>query len=284
MPECIKSCKFYQFADDSLLLKYIYNENDVNLMQTELNHVFNWSLKNNLILNPNKSIHLRFYSKKIVNLNDYKLNNITIETKLNHKHLGLIIDNKLFFNDHTESIVNKSLQKWAILKRICSNADSNVLLRLYKTYIMPIIEYSNFCWVPNGGQIDKIESVQRQITKFICNKLMLYSINYKERLLKLNLKPLQLRREILCLRHAYNCIHNRNCVPLNWREKFKIKETRNGPLLEVPFSRISLCDHNFFIFSINLFNSLPKEIRSCNTLSSFIKESEYYLYPRLRCF
>jgi hypothetical protein len=84
---------------------------------------------------------------------------------------------------------------------------------LYKTYILPIIEYCNIFWVPNGSQIDKIESIQRCVTKFVCFKKG-RMVCYEQRLKELELKPLQVRRELSIIKIVYKCTNNHYDIPL----------------------------------------------------------------------
>ena len=60
-----------------------------------------------------------------------------------HKHLGVILDKKLKFNFNVEKLITKTFRKWGILKFICKNHDFETYLSLYKTFILPVLEYSN---------------------------------------------------------------------------------------------------------------------------------------------
>jgi hypothetical protein len=71
---------------------------------------------------------------------------------------------------HIIFIVNNRQKKWGFLKKLCKYANHEIFLRLYKTYLLPLLEYANLCWIPSDIQNAKIESVQRHITKFICYK------------------------------------------------------------------------------------------------------------------
>ncbi len=54
-------------------------------------------------------------------------------------------------------------KKWGYLKKLCNYANSDVFLKLYKSYLLSLLKYVNLCWIPNNTQISEIESVQRQI-------------------------------------------------------------------------------------------------------------------------
>jgi hypothetical protein len=120
---------------------------------------------------------MRISLKNNINLTqNYLINNKIIKTVANHKHLGilLIYDTKLCFNFRWDYIVSKAYQKFGFLKTICPRIDAQTFLHLNKTYILPILEYSNLCFTPNKTQIHKIEKVQKKITKFICDKMKFF--------------------------------------------------------------------------------------------------------------
>jgi hypothetical protein len=63
--------------------------------------------------------------------------------------------------------------------------------------------------------------------------------------------------DLKILKYVFKSIYNFSDVPLSWKNKFAMKDSRNGILLEPIHTRVRLCDRNFYIYSINLFNSLP---------------------------
>lgn len=163
--------QIFQYADDICLIKPIHEKNDVNLLQTDLNSIHNYCIKKNLSIYSSKSVHLRISLKKCEIISVYKINNEVIPINSEHKHLGFIIEDKLSFNSHINYIYNNSISKWAFLKKICPKINPYILLKLYKIYILPIIEYCNVCLILNVSQNQKIESIQKKITKQICLKL-----------------------------------------------------------------------------------------------------------------
>ena len=276
----ILASKSAQYADDNVLYKPIFSHVDTQLMQTDLNAIHDWSKEYNLNLNASKSVHLRFTLKKSIELPLYTIDNQVIPLQQKHKHLGVFIDNKLTFNYQTEYVYNSCIRKWTTIKRLCPFASPSILTQLYKVYILPLIEYCFHAWIPNEQQCKRVESIQRHITKYICIKLKLYNLSYSERLTKLDLKPLIVRKNLKMLKYAFKSIYNYIDVPFCWKNKFIIKETRNGLLLENIHSRLQFCDKNFFIYTINLFNSLPVNIRNEKQFVKFISLSESFLIEK----
>ena len=111
----------FKFADHLCLIRILYDENDCNLLQNDLNIIYNYCLENTLKLNPNKCEHLRITYKNI-NPFVYKINNINVNIVENHKHIGIIYDIKMSFNLHIDMIIEKALKKFSILKIICKKS------------------------------------------------------------------------------------------------------------------------------------------------------------------
>ena len=168
-------------------------------------------------------------------------------------------------------------KKWGYLNKLCSYANADIFLKLYKSYLLSLLEYANLCWIPNNTQISEIESVQRQITKFICYKKGLTNLTYQQRLEILGIESLKLRRETKILLTVFKCIHSFNDVPDLWKDIFIVKNTRNGLLLNIPNIRFKFSDKNFFINAMKLFNSLPITIRNETKLSTFKQNVKKFL-------
>jgi hypothetical protein len=170
LPFIINYAKLFQYADYCCLKMSIFNCDDQKSLQTDLNNIQKWSSENKLKLNASKSVHLRFTKRKNLNIDNYVLNDEMIPIKSSHKHLGQKFNNNLSFSEQTEYIVNNCQKKWGFLKKLCKYANHEIFLRLYKTYLLSLLEYANLCWIPSNIQNAKIESVERHISKFICYK------------------------------------------------------------------------------------------------------------------
>jgi hypothetical protein len=101
-----------------------------------------YTVENFITLNPNKCDLMRISLKNINALTYYYLNNDKIAKVSSHKHLGVIYDDKLSFNKHCDSIVSKAIQKFGFLETR-NKINGEIFLMLYKSYILPILEFSN---------------------------------------------------------------------------------------------------------------------------------------------
>ena len=67
-------------------------------------------------------------------------NNAKVVTCSTHKHLGLLLDKRLSFNEHIQSKMNKCYKMIGVIKRLSVNLPRNALLRIYKLFIRPKLD------------------------------------------------------------------------------------------------------------------------------------------------
>ena len=107
-------------------------------------------------------------------INEYFIHNNEVAGKLenvNHiKDLGVIIDNRLNFNEHINDKIKKANSMLGIIKRNFKYMDKFTFLTLYKSLVRSHLEYAGSIWSPyKKGLIESIEKVQRSATKIVPN-------------------------------------------------------------------------------------------------------------------
>ena len=123
----------------------------------------------------------------VYNLGDQELKPSPVE-----RDLGVLVDNNLKFHEHTADIIRKSKRTLGIIKRSFSYLDENIMKKLYKSLVRPVIEYANVIWGPlNVGDSKLLEKVQRRATKMVKN---IRNLTYEERLRRMKLPSLKYRR------------------------------------------------------------------------------------------
>jgi len=140
------------------------------------------------------------------------------------------------------------------------------LKTLYTVFVRPHLEYPNSVWCPYLKQdIRAIERVQRRATKMV---LELKYPNYTERLKQLGLTTLEARRQrgdlIQYFRFANNINHISWYHPNSLNESGPASSTRGQNAKNYP------ARSNFFTNRIvNLWNALPPEVISAQSVNSF---------------
>ena len=79
----------------------------------------------------------------------------------NHKHLGLMLDEKLNFREHLKENISKAYKCIAVLRKLQNIIPRNSLLTIYKSFIRPHLDI--IYHQPNNGSFyQEIESIQYQ--------------------------------------------------------------------------------------------------------------------------
>ena len=94
--------------------------------------------------NASKTVYMPI-SNSTLPIQDLNLsiNNSPIKRVNSHKHLGIVLNNKLIWTDHVESICKRASKKLGLLNRNRQTFSRNVLVKLYKSTILPMVEYGS---------------------------------------------------------------------------------------------------------------------------------------------
>ena len=77
------------------------------------------------------------------------------------KHLGLLLDQQLNFNDHIQSKMTKCYKMIVIIKRSSEDIPCHVFLRIHKSFIRPHLDHRDIIYdKPNDEPFkNKIENI-----------------------------------------------------------------------------------------------------------------------------
>jgi len=144
------------------------------------------------------------------------------------------------------------------------------LRKAYITYIRPLLEYNCIVWSPAlKKHINAIEKIQRKFTKRIPS---LSNMPYLDRLKIINLDSLELRRLHFDLINYYKILHDLTPHDKNDFFSFHLPLTSlrsTTPLLIRPTRAFSVLYSSFQYRSINAWNYIPDDIKTCNSLPKF---------------
>ena len=107
-------------------------------------------------------------AETILNAGPHSLNFTALEEIKSDKYLGIIIDNKLSFNQHTDEIVKKTSTLLNLCRRNLYMCDQHTKELAYNAIVRPHLDYASTAWNHHTlRNIDKIESIQRRAARFI---------------------------------------------------------------------------------------------------------------------
>ena len=209
---------------------------------------------------------------------NYHMNGTQLERCDNMRDLGVIINNKLTWKDHINSLVSKANRVMGLIKRMLGfNAPVAVNKQLYTSLVRGILEYGTPVW--SGMTVHdtiRTERIQRAATKFI---LHYPDTDYRERLMQLHMLPLTSRREYLDLSmfHKYcnGLLLNVNAENYVTFLKNNIVTTRNNEVNNkvcIPLTKTVACQKTFFVRIAFLWNSLSNELRSLEDIKLYKRE------------
>jgi hypothetical protein len=173
------SCKFKAFADDyKLYLQYSRRDLDevalaVSSLQRDLDAVQQMASSWNLNLNPDKCVVMRFNRGKfdwstLEHAAHYSLGGNQLSFVDSHRDLGVVVDNKLKFNLHVHTVVQKASSLAMNLLKSTVNRSPPFMVSLFVSHIRPILDYCSCVWNTEYiGNLRMLESVQRRWTKKI---------------------------------------------------------------------------------------------------------------------
>lgn len=260
------------YADDTTMITMHHKISDLEVnTNIGLHNINNWAFINKIGLNIKKTKYIVFTKKKNI-LNDFtlRIGDKLIERVDEFKLLGIIIDSKMTFKTHINSILLKINRNIGIINRIKNQLTDKFLLSLYYAFIYSHLFYGNLIWGNTyktylqkiyvlQKRALKIISFRRNINIDIFNKLRIlpiYEINYFKS---------------CCFIHKV--LNSNNQFTDKYLLESFVKQTRDGKLVYTRSSvefllkdkliKNTISDRNICFYGVKKWNRLPLYIRSC---------------------
>ena len=114
---------------------------------------------------PNKQAVEILFSKKQHEKDNYprlNFNGDKVQTAISQKHLGLVLDSKLDFNENISKKINKCNKIIGIMKKLSLFLSRKTLLTIYKSFVRPNLDYADIIYDKpfNESFEAKIEKIQ----------------------------------------------------------------------------------------------------------------------------
>ena len=125
------------FADDTSLFSIVQNVNtSASHLNNDLSKISNETFQWKMSFNPDPRIqntcHPSIY-----------FNNKSVKQVPSQKHLGLILDNKLNFQEHLHNILNEVNKTIGLLRTLQNILPHEPLLTIYKSFVRPHLDYDD---------------------------------------------------------------------------------------------------------------------------------------------
>ena len=202
-------------------------------LQNFIDKLSDYSAINGLKLQPSKCFTLYLGRKNCKY--PYLINGSQLLERENVRDLGIQISSDLKFTFHAKTIAQKAQNRMYLLFKSILSYDIPFLIRLYKIYVISILDCGSSVYNSNARQLsDILEKVQRRFTCLIFYRCLSSQYpqmpDYSERLKILNLESLESRRRKADLL-LFHQILNGN-VSFNANLQISSKSIYPEPILE----------------------------------------------------
>ncbi len=268
------------YADDIKLI-YIFKKTMQPIeMQSAIVNCVSWLVDRDLVLQAAKCqvFHLGHGNPSY----QYTVSGQYVPSAEFVRDLGVLFDKELKFSRHCSVLANKASSVANMILRVFSSRDCTLLMRAFKTYVRPILEYA--CEVVNPylvRDVETLECVQRNYTRRVALRTGMEYTDYPDRLRKLEVSLLSDRRDNACIAMYYKLLNGLNHVchdilPLDDNPR-KLRRHNSRNLVLEKCNRE--CRKNFFSCRYrSTWNALPEDIVRAPSLPS-IKRKLSTLVP-----
>ena len=178
LPNRLHTCSL-PYADDVKIFHRIRRPSDVASLQADLNHLHDWSKIWHLKLNPAKYRVITFTLRSSPITSSYFLDGHQLERCTSVRDFGVMLDSKLTFGDHVDSIMSRANRMLGLLLRSiqispCARLptlDHRAILYAYYAHIRSILEYSSVIWAgASVKHLARLERLQHRYLMWLCVK------------------------------------------------------------------------------------------------------------------
>lgn len=260
------------FADDTNFS--ISNDNYremISVLNQELGKVYDWTISNRLTINTSKTELLIFTNLQNLHFNDeVVLNGTTLQYVDNARFLGVIVDKKMNFKLHIQTINNKISKSCGIFYKIKGNMPTSTRLMYYNSFILPYLTFNIIHWGnTNETHLNPLYLTQKRIVR------NLGDAGYSD-----HTTPLFFRFKILKLHDLYKYYAALYTFEEMMNGKYKRQHcvnTRHVDIATPKFQRLSRTQQSISYSGPTIYNTLPPYIRKISSLNKFKLELREYL-------
>jgi len=166
------------FADDMWYHLKISTTADCATLQTDVCAITEWTEQQDLQLNVTKTKAMMVSRKRCPPDLNIEIGDLPIECVSFYRYLGFTISSNLSWSLHINPTWCKAKRLVGFLYRQFCQADSHCLNRLYKSIILPILNYGASVWNPyHVTYINKLDRVQEFAAKVVtrnCDQEVVY--------------------------------------------------------------------------------------------------------------
>ena len=204
---CHHTIKSKIFADDFKCYSKAVTSDDLETFSRALNSISQWARDWQLPISTEKSALMLFsHSMELVGGQNLRLDDQILTSLSKTLDLGVTFDSDLKFKSQINIACGKAKQRLYLLRKKIITTNPDLLIMVYKMYVLPILMYCSPIWSPQTYEdCLKLEKIQKKFTKTLVGY---GELSYAERLVKANMKSLELNRLLADLILCYKILHD----------------------------------------------------------------------------
>lgn len=270
------------YADDTVIYTYGATADDAKAkLEKCLIGVEHWYTENKLKVNVDKSKVMVFGSRQRLKKNN------NINTKINfgkqplentteYKYLGLQMDPTLSWDSQIQAVVKKSVFKLHLFRRLAKVLQPDTMLQLYKTYLMPLVEYGAPVWgYTSQANISKVDHIIHQAARAITNNYDYINIRGATLAKEKYINSFTERRDFLLAVETYKAINGLG--PTYMQDKVTLTteivphSTRGGASNNLYHTGANndMFKSSFIFMAPKVWNRLSESIKNAPSVNSF---------------
>ena len=150
LPDGLKSkCKL--FADDTSLFSVVHDiSTSASDIINDLTLMSNWASqwKTSFNPDPNKQAQEIIFSRKKMKSSypSVYFSNIPVSSTSVHKHFGMLLDDKLSYEHHLKSVLNKIKKAVGLLRKFQQIFPRQSMITIYKSFIRAHLDYGDIVY------------------------------------------------------------------------------------------------------------------------------------------
>jgi len=281
--------QFHFYADDTqIYISFSGTESHLALakLTATLDQVHSWFCANRLVVNPSKTEYLLIGTKqqrlKITNSSIF-FKNVSLSPTDSARNLGVTFDSNLDFKSHISSICRSSFFHIRQLRQIRPSLDRNSAIILANSLVHSKIDYCNSLLngLPNTSTV-RLQYVQNSLARVVCNttKFQCHTVTL---LKSLHWLPISERIKFKIASLTFKALNFAKPSYLaelitNYQPSRSLRSSGTN-LLSIPDIRSSIGRRSFSYTAPKLWNSLPPDLRSCTSITTFQGKLKTHLFP-----
>ena len=286
MPSCLLNAMINVYADDTEMHAYGSSIEEVTvLLQADVDRIADWFRRNKLTLNLAKSVCMIFTTNTNVASKELHItvNGTRIQQVTSIRYLGIHLDSKLSWGNHTTEVCKTIAPKVGLLKRLKHMLPVESLINVYQSVVQSHIDYCLPVWgYACDVHINKVQRLQNRAARII-------KVNYSREIRGIELVGqlgwfnVKERRDYCTALTVFKSINGLSPVYMNdlftFTRDIIERNTRSAEIgdLYVPTTVKHVYQQSIQYNGAKMWNALPQRVRNSSTLPDFKMSLKKYI-------